>query len=148
VDVLKNGTEAFLLAFWRDSERTIMQHAAAAPVAFDDSVAGGARGGWVHAQHAETAIPGGRTSGWACSFHRPKSTAFASLLLELCQEFLCKKKNGHSDVGTTVKEKKKRTDTSVCPAVSSRRPLPGSPTHRYRSLRRRAAHRRVLPALR
>jgi hypothetical protein len=113
VDILKHGAEALLLALWCDFQCTILQHSAVAPVAFDDSVTGRARGGRVHAEHAETAIPGGGTSGWDGSFHRLKSTAFALSLPELCLYFPGQKKNGHPDYpGLTVEEE----DRQECPS--------------------------------
>ena len=76
VDILEDGADALFLALRSDFQCTIMQQAAAATVALDDSIAGRASGCGVYAEYAETNIGGGGIRGWACGFHQPKSTAF------------------------------------------------------------------------
>ena len=56
VNVLESSANAFLLALRRNLERSIVNHAATAAIALDDTVAGRPCGGWIDPQHANSPI--------------------------------------------------------------------------------------------
>jgi hypothetical protein len=56
VNVMKHSAEEFFLALRRDTQCTIVQHAAGAAVGLDDAVASWTGGGGIHTENAEGAV--------------------------------------------------------------------------------------------
>ena len=54
--ILKRGSGEFLLTLCGHAERAVVQHFAAAAVAFDNAVAGGSRRGRIDTQHSKVGI--------------------------------------------------------------------------------------------
>jgi hypothetical protein len=120
MDILEHSAETFFLPGRGYFQCTIMQHAAVAAVALDDTVSGGACGSGVDAEDTERAVPEGGRSGWTCGFHRPKSTAFVAWLPELCRR-VSMKKTAVPIPGTTVtrnkfETRKRKRDRQECPS--------------------------------